>query len=198
MNSVLSSKEESILTKQAFDRLLACFDSDRERAGEKYETLRCKLVKFFEWRACAVAALDLADETINRVARRIDEGEIVRNLSNYAYGVARMIYLERMKELKREEAARESLPTETEAEDVHAKGRVECFETCLKKLSDESRELIVAYYREQRRAKIKLRRELAERLGIPLNALRIRAHRIRTKLEDCVVNCLQQSHGVLK
>jgi DNA-directed RNA polymerase specialized sigma24 family protein len=68
----------------------------------------------------------------------------------------------------------------------------------LKKLSDESRELIVAYYREQQRAKIKLRKELAERLGIPLNALRIRAHRIRAKLEECVVNCLQQSQGAAK
>ncbi len=72
------------------------------------------------------------------------------------------------------------------------------FETCLKKLSDDSRELIVAYYREQRRAKIKLRKELAERLGIPLNALRIRAHRIRTKLEDCVVNCLEHSQSAVK
>ena len=198
MNRALSSKEEPALTRQAFDRLLACFDSDRERAGEKYENLRCKLVKFFEWRACAVAALDLADETINRVARRIDEGEIVRNLSNYAYGVARMIYLERTKEWKREEAARESVPTETDREDTHAKERLECFEICLQKFPDESRELIVAYYRDQRRAKIKLRKELAERLDIPLNALRIRAHRIRTKLEDCVMSCLQQSHGALK
>lgn len=198
MNSALSSKEELVLTQQAFDKLLACFDSDRGRAGEKYENLRCKLVKFFEWRACAVAALDLADETFNRVSRRIDGGERIHNLPNYAYGVARMIYLERMKELKREEATRESVPTETGPEDVHAQERLECFQTCLKKLSDESRELIIAYYREQRRAKIKLRKELAEHLGIPLNALRIRAHRIRTKLEGCVVNCLQQSHGAMK
>ncbi len=198
MNSTLSSKEKSAITQQAFDRFLSCFDTDRERAGEKYQSLRCKLVKFFEWRACGVVAVDLADETINRIARRIDEGETVRNLSNYAYGVARMVYLERMKALKREEAARESVPKETDSEDVHAKERVECFETCLKKLSDDSRELIVAYYREQRRAKIKLRKELAEHLGIPLNALRIRAHRIRTKLEDCVVNCLQNSPGALK
>src|ERR1051326_5706272 len=69
------SKEYSPLTQQAFDALLACLDSDRERAAEKYETLRLKLVKFFEWRACAVAAQDLADEVINRVARRIDGGE---------------------------------------------------------------------------------------------------------------------------
>jgi RNA polymerase sigma factor (sigma-70 family) len=198
MNRALSSKEEPALTQQAFDRLLAGFDSDRERAGEKYENLRCKLVKFFEWRACAVAALDLADETINRVARRIDEGEIVRNLSNYAYGVARMIYLERMKELKREETARDSFPTEATVEETLDTERRDCFEACMKKLSDESRELIVAYYREQQRAKITLRKELAERLDIPLNALRIRAHRIRTKLEDCVVNCLQQSQGALK
>jgi DNA-directed RNA polymerase specialized sigma24 family protein len=193
MNSPPPSQEDSVLTQQAFDRFLACIDADRERAGQKYETLRCKLVKFFEWRACAVAAVDLTDETLNRVACRISQGEIVRDISNYAYGVARMIYLEKMKELKREEAARENVPTETDPEDPRATERLECFENCLQKLSDENRKLIVAYYQEQRRAKIKLRKELAERLGIQLNALRIRAHRIRTKLEDCVMNCLQQS-----
>ena len=193
MNSTPSSNEESVLSQEAFDNLLACLDEDREQAGEKYENLRCKLVKFFDWRACAPAALDLADETINRVARRIDEGETVRNLSNYAYGVARMVYLEKMKELKREQAARDSVPTEAAAKETEQTERLECFETCLKKLPDESRDLIVAYYREQLRAKIELRRELAERLGIPLNALRIRTHRIRVKLEECVVNCLQRS-----
>jgi len=197
MNRSLSLSEEPFITQRAFDGLLASLDSDRDQAAEKYECLRSKLVKFFEWRAYAVAALDLADETINRVARRIDEGELICSLPNYAYGVARMVYLEKMKESRREEAARASLPTRTSASDAADADRVECFEKCLRTLPAESRELIVAYYEEHRRTRIELRRELANRMGIPLNALRIRAHRIRTKLEECVLNCLQRA-GALK
>ena len=182
-----------MLTKQALDKLLECLDSNRERAGEKYETLRRKLMKFFEWRACAVVAQDLTDETINRVARLIEEGETVRNLSNYAYGVAHIIHLEHLKKLKREERVRHSIKPVIEPEDDFETERRECLEACLNKLSDGNRDLIVTYYREQRRAKINLRRELADRLGIPLNALRIRAHRIRTQLEECAVNCMQRS-----
>ena len=58
-------------------------------------------------------------------------------------------------------------------------------------LPPESRELILEYYQEDRRAKIQLRQQLADRLHIPLNALRIRTHRIRMSLEECIKSCLQ-------
>ena len=49
----------------------------------------------------------------------------------------------------------------------------------------------VGYYQEERRAKIELRQELADSLQIPLNALRIRAHRIRARLEQCITQCME-------
>src|ERR671938_30866 len=61
------------LTAEAFTKLLARLDPDRERAGEKYEELRRTLVKFFEWRGAPFPE-DQADETFNRVARKLDEG----------------------------------------------------------------------------------------------------------------------------
>src|SRR5215813_2559377 len=117
-----------MVTQQAFDGLLICLDSDRQRAAEKYEILRCKLVKFFEWRACAVLAVDLADGTIDRVARRIEEGEQVQNVSNYAYGVARMVYLENLRELNRADEARGSMANDTVAEGSSNSERLNCFE----------------------------------------------------------------------
>jgi DNA-directed RNA polymerase specialized sigma24 family protein len=60
-----------------------------------------------------------------------------------------------------------------------------CLEHCLEKLPVESRKLIVDYYRFETHEKVKHRQTLAEQLGIPLNALRIRAHRIRVDLENC-------------
>ena len=49
------------------------------------------------------------------------------------------------------------------------------------------------YYEGEKQAKITNRRRLAEELGITLDALRIRAHRIRRELRKCVVHCLEQA-----
>jgi hypothetical protein len=49
--------------------------------------------------------------------------------------------------------------------------------------------LITDYYKDEKRQKINNRLSLAERLGIPLNALRSRAQRVREKLEQCVMQC---------
>jgi hypothetical protein len=51
------------------------------------------------------------------------------------------------------------------------------------------------YYEQEKRAKIDRRRKLAEELGITLNALRIKAFRIRAALQECVENCMQQQNN---
>jgi hypothetical protein len=56
-------------------------------------------------------------------------------------------------------------------------------------LKPEQRDLAVEYYRDARRQRIDRRRRLAERLGITMNALGIRALRIRSVLESCVGAC---------
>src|SRR5438132_6489695 len=83
-------KKDWVLTQDAFDRFLDSLDADRERAGEKYELLRLKLIKFFEWHD-ALEPEELADETVNRVARKIYEGEVIENLNAYIFGAARQL-----------------------------------------------------------------------------------------------------------
>jgi hypothetical protein len=61
----------------------------------------------------------------------------------------------------------------------------------MEKLTLENRKLLLDYYREEKRAKIEYRRQLAEQMGIAVNALRIRAYRIRASLQKCVEDCLQ-------
>jgi hypothetical protein len=61
---------EWTLTEEAFAKFLAQLDPDTERAGERYETLRLTLVKFFDWRGAHFPE-ECADETFNRVARKI-------------------------------------------------------------------------------------------------------------------------------
>ena len=56
-------------------------------------------------------------------------------------------------------------------------------DACLARLPHEQRTLILSYYGGTTEERIHNRRRLAAQLGIPLNALRIRAHRIRQQLE---------------
>jgi RNA polymerase sigma factor (sigma-70 family) len=189
MGSPSHLKKNWVLTQEAFDRLLTNLDADRDTAAEKYEVIRLKLVKFFEWRGC-LDCEDLADEAINRVARKITEGETIENLSGYFYGVARMLHLETLREQEKARAAfNELTPLTQETEDRESEIRLECFNKCLQSLSDEWRELIIQYYQSEKREKINNRRELSERLGVSLNVLRIRTHRIRGKLENCITDC---------
>ena len=179
------------LTKEAWDSLLLAFDTDENAAAQKYQLLYQKLTRFFEWRNADYPS-ERADQTIDRVARKIQEGEKVEDVSSYAYGVARMILLEAAKERHREQAVMDEMPEpithfeERQDDDP----QVSCFERCLGNLPAENRELIITYYTDEKGAKIENRKTLADRLGIPMNALRIRAHRIRAKLEECVQTCV--------
>ena len=96
MDGVSVSKSEWTLSAEALARFLAGLDPDSDRAGEKYESLRLTLMKFFDWRGAHFPE-ELADETINRVIRKIDEGETIRDLPTYCHGVARLVLLEKLK-----------------------------------------------------------------------------------------------------
>ncbi len=77
---------ESDLTAAQFDALLRRLDADRNRAGEKYEEVRWKLVRFFQWNSC-LAAEELVDETLNRVAERLAErGDEIPDVAAFAWG----------------------------------------------------------------------------------------------------------------
>ncbi len=58
------------LTGDKFESLLLRLDADRNRAGEKYEEIRWKLIRFFQWSSC-LHAEDCVDETFNRVAEKL-------------------------------------------------------------------------------------------------------------------------------
>jgi RNA polymerase sigma factor (sigma-70 family) len=192
------------LTPEAFDRLLTRFDVNRDRAGEKYESLRSQLVKFFECRGI-FSPRELTDETINRVARKVLEGEEIPPASfyGYFYGVARNVCREYLRKPESRLTSLECVlpsqhpwenPVEMNQQVKERKTleqRLECLESCLAKLPAEAQKLITSYYEEEQGAKINNRRRIAEGLGISLNNLRIRVHRIREVLEECVLSCLE-------
>lgn len=181
------------LTQEAFDKLLASFGEDRDSAAARYLEARDNLVQFFTWRGCPFPE-DHADETINRVAKRMAEGEEVRNPFGYLTGVARMLLLEINKERAREHHALEEMARPqaiAAADSEETEARSGCLRVCLKNLSDENRELIIQYYQGEKGAKIENRKKLTERFRIPVNTLRMRALRLRDKLQACMEDCLK-------
>ena len=179
------------LTREAFDRLLDSLADDRESAGTKYLELRGNLIRFFQWRGCPFPE-DHADETVNRVAKRLAEGEEILNPSGYCIGVARLLVLEILKARARESLALgEMASANVEASEASSsETRIECLQECLHSLSDDNRHLILAYYQGDKGEKIKNRKNLTVRLGVPVNTLRMRALRLREKLQACVEDCV--------
>ena len=90
-------RQKWTLTKDAFDRLLDSLGPDRDTAGDRYLEIRRNLVRLFEWRGCSTPD-EYADETINRCARKIEEGSEIRDVATYCIGVARMLLLEMSRE----------------------------------------------------------------------------------------------------
>jgi DNA-directed RNA polymerase specialized sigma24 family protein len=180
------------LDREAFERLLQTIAPDREAAAREYGVLRARLVEFFEARE-APSAESLADEALDRLARKIEEGEPVRSPRAYLYGVARLVWLEAEKQRARERAALRELqarpPRPEPAGAVEA--RVHCLECCLRRLPEESRALILAYYETAGASPFERRKRLAEQLGVSYDTLKMRAHRIRARLEECLHCCLQ-------
>ena len=179
----------------AYDILLRRLDADQQRAAEQYNILRRKLVLYFLHHRSPFPE-DLADEALDRVARRLDEGEDsgIANLAEYCFGVAKNIRREQTRGLERQ---REEMPPDSrlvssfdiertllEQDEKHRLQKR--LRNCLLRLSDHERELIENYYDDEDRAQTAQREKLARRLKLTLGSLRSAAHRIRQKLEQCV------------
>lgn len=179
-------------TPQSFEKLLAALDSDRDEAAKHYEKARVKLVRYFERHQITDTDWCI-DQTLDRVMRKLDEGEVIVNVMAYIYSVASYV---RKEALKRQEHERlvASEVQRTTGTTQHTSGEESpqqlCLDRCLGRLPIETRILIRDYYSEEGGAKIKLRKQMAQRLGIQLNALRLRAHKIRISLETCVKDCV--------
>lgn len=191
--AVSPKRQKWTLTREAFDQLLVSLAPDPDTAANKYLEIRNNLMRFFEWRGCPFPE-DHADETINRVARRIVEGELVLNHSSYCIGVARLLLLEIHKERAKQQVALSEMNRSEvwESDSSQNEGQIACLRSCLKNLPSENCELILEYYQGDKANKIANRKRLSARLGVPINTLRMRALRLREKLQDCLETCMKE------
>lgn len=192
-------KKGWVLTQEVFDRLLYWLDADRDRAGKKYEEIRLRLIKLFVCRGCADPE-ELADETINRVAAKIVDVTSEWDNSDpgrYFGGVAQKIHLEYLRKGRTQQTDVEYVALSNRYEPTtealnNLEAEYHCLEQCLERLTYANRSLVIRYYQNEKQAKIEERKLFAAELGIAVNALRIRAHRIRVALQDCVQKCIDK------
>lgn len=183
-------RKDHELTQEGLDSLLAWLDPNREQSGKKYENIRQGLIKIFTCWGCAEAE-DLADETINRVAQKVEAiaKTYTGNPAYYFHGVAKKVHLEYRRRTQKAVALPAHLPG---VESLGAADELvyECLEHCLQRLSLPQRELVGRYYLKE--AAARSRERMAEQLGLSLSALRVRVFRIVSTLEECVKKCIQR------
>jgi DNA-directed RNA polymerase specialized sigma24 family protein len=172
----------------SLSKLLDWLTPDREQSATRYEEIRRKLIRFFTCRGCTEPE-NLADVTIDRVTRAIDQPsfQYVGDPTLYFYGVAKKVRLEHFRRQAR--VVEEPIVTDKSQDD---RQRYDCLEHCLSTLTSGDHKLVLDYYSYEPGGKGSHRQLLADQLGIPLNALRIRLYRVRNRLRDCVKACMQQ------
>jgi DNA-directed RNA polymerase specialized sigma24 family protein len=190
---------------EMFQLLLDRLDADPAIAAEMYETLRIKLVHLLQWRGCAESYADeLADKTLDRVAAKLAGGEEVENINAFASAVARYIWLEHSRK-NRTDTVGDDLPETPVEMDMSflddPDERMKCLRRCIAtKFTDDEKRLVVNYYDTEADEKAKTaRRRLAESFGLTMNAMKVRACRLRMRLEACINDCVEsarsKSHG---
>jgi DNA-directed RNA polymerase specialized sigma24 family protein len=189
------------LDEGAFHRLLAWLDEGADSKGERYLEIRDRLVHYFA-RRNGPAPDDLADETLNRVARRLEETGSIDNVppARYCYIVAKFVLLESLRRRARQPETSwgdgqktENLRTGRSDDKSEERDRtIACLERCLDASTPPERQLILEYYGTDSQPASVRRKRLAERLRLTSNSLAIRACRIRSRLESCVRACLEK------
>jgi DNA-directed RNA polymerase specialized sigma24 family protein len=181
------------LDTASFERLLDALSADRAEAAAAYEALHRRVCGLLRWWG-ARDAEDLADQAIDRVARQLNDGLVITSgsVGTYMRGVARMIFYESARRAGAFDSRAPLEQAEPPAADVEDR-RFACLEKCLSVLDSKERSLVMRYYDDGDRAEV--RRMLAADMDLTRTALRIRAHRIREKLEACVRACVGKGGG---
>jgi DNA-directed RNA polymerase specialized sigma24 family protein len=163
-----------------------------------YERLRIRLIAFFRLRFPAQAEA-LADEAFDRLARRLADGTAVESPEGYALGIARLLLLEAQNRQNKERRIADEVLRDFELgrwDAAEPDPAAPALRACLEGLGREGEGFILDYYQADGGTdRVTRRQQLAQRLGVTLNALRNRALRMRLALENCVRARLHQEHS---
>jgi len=186
------------LTPEEFNSLLLWLGPTRERGAERYEQLHRSLVRILSYRGC-VDAEELADETINRVARKLPAlvEKYRGNPANYFYGVADKVFLGHLRARRKLVSLPpqvHSIPSPEPQDETY----LDCLEECLRRMGPEERELVELYYHDDTPTRIGKRKDLARRLGLSMSNLRVKVFRLLGGLQQCTEKCVGRKRREIK
>ena len=179
------------LTAESFDRLLDALSADKTEASIAYARLRDSLVRFFQIKGDA-APETAADETLDRVALKLARNAVIDDVRKYSFGAARLIFLERLRAVKKEKLAVEEYYAESNLrnesrENAESSPLQECFES----LENDKKVLMKNYFADLPHAiLVRQRQRLAADERVSIDQLRIKICRLRQRLKECVRNKL--------
>ncbi|HEX7312603.1 MAG TPA: sigma-70 family RNA polymerase sigma factor [Pyrinomonadaceae bacterium] len=171
------------------------FDGDGPSVVERFRALQSKLIFYFERRHCFDPE-ELADETLERVMRKLCEGTEVLDLTHYSYGVARNVFYEYLRKEKAkhkysdEQRRRPEAAAGDDEEAETRERRLRCLEGCMARLKERERWLMFEYYKYKGQRKVLHKQKLAEHLNISREALTLRIFHLKRRLKTCIEDCL--------
>ena len=175
------------LTSESLNLLLAKFSEDKRQAAVAYTNLRDSLVRFFTLRGDHEPEA-AADETLDRTALKVAERAPIDNITKYSFGVARLIFLERLRHAQKEKNAAEGFYTGKQVFLIEAEtDDFKFFRECFNRLPDDDRNFLQIYFTDAPYEKlIETRRRLTDESGVSINQIRVKVSRLRKRLENCV------------
>lgn len=174
-------------TAETFSLLLQAFSKNEAEAVSSYTELYDALVRFFRLKG-DFAPEEAADLTIDRLSEKISQGEEIRDLRKYGFGVARLVFLERIRRKDKEKNAAAAFYQKNGHQfEVEKADPLEDFRDCLESLKDEEKKILKSYFADMSFSELcEHREEMSREMGISLNRLRMMIYRLREKLEKCV------------
>jgi hypothetical protein len=175
---------------RGLETLLRCLDADPDCAAKKYVEIRSVLVNFFQSKDCH-AAEDLTDRTLDRVAKILQRRKIDEVLP-FIVGVGKNVLRESWKRptMARLKSGVCELCCPSHELTLDSRRQYASLIQCIERLEPRDRELFRAYFMPfdddiSGKHMAEYRRDLAQRFGLTLGALRVKAHRLRSKVKRC-------------
>lgn len=160
--------------------LLALFHPDPVEAEQLLEALRVRIIKLLRCRGCTEPD-DVWGETVLIVMKKLVEGVRMENVSGFFWRVALVTYQSR-RARTRVTLVIDDVPADVIAIPPRLRDDVflERLKACFQQLKALDRALIAAEVRGENRT------DLATRHGVRPATLRVRLHRARNSLRECL------------
>ena len=131
---------------------------------------------------------EAADATLDRVAVKLSQNNKVEDLTKYSFGVARFIFLERLRTAEKDKIAQaEFYSQQTSGKTDEQTDDLSLFRECFDSLTDEEKEILKNYFADLPFADLTAYREnLSLKHNVSLNNMRLKVFRLRHRLENCL------------